>query len=90
MHYSALLPKVSDQTQRRVYKDEDVLMPQKIVSLFEPHTDIIVKGLGDVQFGHKINLATQQDGFITYCKIEEGNPADAMLYMPVLDASRAD
>jgi IS5 family transposase len=61
---------------------------QKIVSLFEPHTDIIVKGLRDVQFGHKINLATQQDGFITYCRIEEGNPADAVLYMPVLNASQ--
>ena len=89
-HYSELLPKIIDQTQRRVYNNEDVPVAQKIVSLFEPHTDIIVKGLRDVQFGHKINLATQQDGFITYCKIEEGNPSDAMLYMPVLDASQAD
>ena len=89
-HFMALLPKVIDQTQRRVYNDEDVPASQKIVSLFEPHTDIIVKGLRDVQFGHKVNLATQQDGFITYCRIEEGNPADALLYMPVLNASQTD
>jgi IS5 family transposase len=89
-HFRALLPIVVDQTQRRVYNDEDVPASQKIVSLFEPHTDIIVKGLRDVQFGHKINLATQQDGFITYCRIEEGNPADAVLYMPVLNASQTD
>ena len=89
-HYLALLPIVIDQTQRRVYNDEDVPASQKIVSLFEPHTDIIVKGLRDVQFGHKINLATQQDGFITYCRIEEGNPADTALYMPVLNASQSD
>lgn len=89
-HYSELLLNVIDQTQRRVYNDEDVPVSQKIVSLFEPHTDIIVKGLRDVQFGHKVNLATQQDGFITYCRIEEGNPADSMLYMPVLDACQAD
>ena len=89
-HFLSLLPIVIDQTQRRVFNDEDVPASQKIVSLFEPHTDIIVKGQRDVQFGHKINLATQQDGFITYCRIEEGNPADALLYMPVLDASQSD
>lgn len=89
-HYIALLLKVIDQTQRRVYDEEDVPASQKIVSIFEPHTDIIVKGQRDVQFGHKINLATQEDGFITYCNIENGNPADAVLYMPVLEACQAD
>lgn len=85
-----MLLRVIDQTQRRVYDEEDVPSSQKIVSIFEPHTDIIVKGLRDVQFGHKINLATQENGFITYCNIESGNPADATLYMPVLDACQAD
>ncbi len=89
-HFITLFPRVVDQTQRRVYNDEDVPASQKIVSLFEPHTDIIVKGLRDVQFGHKINLATQKDGFIIYCRIEDGNPADAVLYMPVLDACQID
>ena len=54
-HFLALLPLLIDQTQRRVFNDEDVPASQKIVSLFERHTDIIVKGLRDVQFGHKIN-----------------------------------
>ncbi len=89
-HFIALLLKVIDQTQRRVYDKEDVPASQKIVSIFEPHTDIIVKGLRDVQFGHKINLATQENGFITYCNIESGNPADATLYIPVLDACQTD
>lgn len=89
-HFIALLLKVIDQTQRRVYDEEDVPASQKIVSIFEPHTDIIVKGQRDVQFGHKINLATQRDGFIIYGRIEDGNPADAVLYMPVLDACQAD
>jgi len=53
-HFIALLLKVIDQTQRRVYDEEDVPASQKIVSIFEPHTDIIVKGQRDVQFGHKI------------------------------------
>ena len=32
-------------------------MTDKIVRLFEPHTDIIVKGAHDVRYGHKVNLA---------------------------------
>ncbi len=89
-HSLALLPKVIDQTQWCLYNNEDVPASQKIVSLFEPHTDIIVKGLRDLQFGHKINLATQKDGFIIYCRIEDGNPADAALYMPELEACQSD
>lgn len=89
-HYRALLLKVIDQTQRRVLHNEHVPASEKIVSLFEPHTDIIVKSLREVQYGHKINLATEQYGFITYLKIEDGNPADATLYQPVLEACKED
>lgn len=89
-HYRALLLKVIDQTQRRVLDNETVPAAEKIVSLFEPHTDIIVKSLRDVQYGHKINLATEQYGFITYLKIEDGNPADSTLCQPVLDACKED
>jgi len=83
-HYLGLLSHVIDQTQRRVYNDETVPAEQKIVSLFEEHTDIIVKGDRDVLYGHKVNLATQEDGYITYLKIEQGNPNDLNLYLPVL------
>lgn len=89
-HYRALLLKVIDQTQRRVFNDEKVPVSEKIVSLFEPHTDIIVKGAREVRYGHKVNLATQGDGFITYLNIEDGNPADKILYTPVLDACHND
>ena len=89
-HYRALLLKVIDQTQRRVFNEEKVPASEKIVSLFEPHTDIIVKGKRDVRYGHKVNLATQGDGFITYLNIEDGNPADKILYLPVLDACHND
>lgn len=85
-HYRSLLLKVVDQTQRRVFQQKTVPAAEKIVSLFEPHTDIIVKGKRDVEYGHKINLATQDDGVVTYLNIEKGNPADKILYMPILEA----
>ena len=84
-HYRKLLLRVVDQTQRRVFNEETVPASEKIVSLFEPHTDIIVKGKRDVEYGHKVNLATQDNGFVTYLNIEDGNPADKVLYLPVLD-----
>ncbi len=89
-HFRSLLLRVIDQTQRRVFQEEKVPASEKIVSLFEPHTDIIVKTNRDVQYGHKINLATQVDGFVTYLKIEDGNPSDKILFMPVLNASEKD
>lgn len=88
-HYGALLLRVIDQTERRVIHGEKVPASEKLVSLFEPHTDIIVKGLREVQYGHKVNLATEQYGFVTYFNIEDGNPADVTLYQTVLDACQA-
>ena len=89
-HYRGLLLRIIDQTQRRVFHGESVPASEKLVSLFEPHTDIIAKSPRKIQYGHKVNLATEQHGLITYFNIEDGNPADATLYRPVLDACEAD
>lgn len=89
-YYKPLIERVISQTERRVFDGESVPASEKVVSLFEPHTDIIVKGAREVRYGHKVNLATQGDGFITYLNIEDGNPADKILYTPVLDACHND
>ena len=84
-HYRDLLLRVVDQTIRRVIQKESVPACEKIVSLFEPHTDIIVKGRRDTQYGHKVNLSSDASGFITYFSIEAGNPSDKELFIPVLN-----
>jgi len=53
----------------------------KIFSIFEEHTDILVKGLRDIVFGHKVNLTSGKSNMILYCKIEQGNPSDSNLFM---------
>jgi IS5 family transposase len=58
---------------------------EKVVSLFEPHADIIVKGGREVQYGHKINLATGRSGLILDVVVETGNPADAERFLPMLE-----
>jgi len=85
-HYRDLMLNVVDQTVRRVIHHEKVPATEKIVSIFEPHTDVIVKGFRDIQYGHKINLASDQRGFITYLGIETGNPADSERFLPVVKA----
>ena len=84
LHYRDLLARVVDQTERRVLKGESVPASEKIVSIFEPHTDIIVKGQRDIAYGHKVNLSTDGSGFITTFMIEEGNPKDSDRFIPLL------
>ncbi|MBN2232600.1 MAG: ISNCY family transposase, partial [Deltaproteobacteria bacterium] len=45
-----LMRKVINQTERRVFNGEKVAASEKIVSLFEDHSDIIVKGKRDIQY----------------------------------------
>lgn len=85
-HYRALMLKVINQTQRRVINKENVPAAEKIVSIFEEHTDIIIKSRRETQYGHKVNLSTEANGFITHFSIEDGNPGDKGLFIPVLGA----
>ena len=55
----------------------------KLVSLFEPHADIIRKGR-EVAYGHKLNLTTGKSGLILDLVIEAGNPADRERLLPML------
>jgi len=84
-HYYDLAARVLDQTQRRIIGKEKVPSSEKIVSLFEEHTDIIIKGSRDIDYGHKINIASDAQGLLTSVFIEKGNPSDVERYFPVLD-----
>jgi IS5 family transposase len=84
-HYLELSYRVIDQTQRRVLGGEHLPSEQKIVSIFEPHTDIIVKDRRDVYYGHKLTLSTGASGLVLDCVIEQGNPADSTLAVRTIE-----
>src|SRR5215472_3187589 len=84
-HYQPLIERILSQSERRVFDGLAVPAGEKLVSLFEPHADIIVKGAGDVQYGHKLNLTTGKSGLILDVVVEAGNPADAERFLPMLD-----
>jgi transposase, IS5 family len=78
-HFLPLVKRVIDQTERRVLREESVPADEKLVSIFEPHTDIIRKDRRDTYFGHKVTLSTGHSGMVVDLVIEEGNPADSTL-----------
>jgi IS5 family transposase len=87
-HSAQLTEKVIDQTHRRVVLDKKVPAADKVVSIFEPHTDVIVKDRRDTIFGHKICLTGGPSNLILDCLIVEGNPADVDLAIPMLDRQK--
>jgi IS5 family transposase len=77
--------RVVDQTRRRVFDGEKVPAAEKVVSIFEPHTDIIIKDRRETHFGHKLLLATGSSGLVQYMAVLKGNPADSTLVEQALD-----
>jgi IS5 family transposase len=75
------------QTIRRVLQGESVPAPEKILSLFEPHTTVIRRGKAgkETEFGHKVWLDEVDGGIVTQWRVLEGNPADADQWQPALD-----
>jgi IS5 family transposase len=89
----SLLPKmekVYDMSLRHEIKGEAVPVGEKIFSIYEGHTDLIVKGAREVEFGHKVNLTTGRSNLILDCEIVDGNPKDSVLYEGVLGRVRSD
>jgi transposase, IS5 family len=84
-HYEPLIVRIIEQCERRVLRGEAVPAQQKLVSLFEPHADIILKGSREPCYGHKLNLTSGRSGLILDLVIEMGNPADSERFLPMLD-----
>ena len=60
--YEPLGWQVVDQSFRRVLQDEVVPAAEKVVSIFEEHTDIIVKDRRETLYGHKVFLSAGESG----------------------------
>jgi len=87
-HYITLALKVVSQTERRIVCGENVPASEKLVSIFEEHTDIIRKDRRDTFYGHKICLTGGASNLILDCQIFEGNPADSELTNTMFDRQK--
>ena len=82
-----LVEQVIQQAVRRLFHRQAVPASAKLVSLFEPHTQILRRGKApprDTEFGHKVNYSEVEPGLISdWQVIAQGNPPDEQL-LPAL------
>jgi IS5 family transposase len=79
--------RVVSQATRRVFEQEKVPAGEKIVSLFEAHTDIIRRNKAHkpTEYGHKVWLDEVDGGIVTRWEVLEGNPSDDQQWSPSLE-----
>lgn len=74
-YYKDMLIKHIDLVERRIIKDETIPASEKLVSIFETHTEWLQKGKSGrkkVELGHNMLIASDQFQFIVYHKVIEG------------------
>lgn len=75
------------QTKARVF-DGLSQLPGKIVSLFEPHTEIIRKGKASkpTEFGKLVQVQEAENQIITHYEVFDQRPSDRELLLPSVEA----
>ena len=77
-----LMIKVYRNAVKLQLKGIKVANADKVFSVFETHTDILVKGQREVEFGHKVLITRGSSNIILDHKVFEGNPSDKELLLP--------
>ena len=86
-HYVPLVSRVARQTQARIFEG-CLHFPDKLVSLFEPHTAVICKGKKHkpVEFGRLVRLDEVENGLVSDWAVAEGAASDQGQWEPALKA----
>ena len=82
---------VVSQARRRVLVGESVPNDEKLFSVFEPHTELLIRGKAGkpVEFGHMIQIQQVKEKFITDYAVFDRRPAEPALLAPALASHRA-
>ena len=88
--YEVLIERVIDQASRRVLEGEKVPNAEKLFSIFEPHTELLIRGkvAKPIEFGHMILVQQVEEKFITGYQVFEHRPNDATLVDAILKSHR--
>jgi len=81
--------RVVHQTKARIFGGV-TKSAEKIVSLFEPHTEIIRKGKAGKpnEFGNLVQLQEAENQIITHFDVYENRPSDQRLLVPAVETHR--
>lgn len=85
-----LIARVLHQTRARVLGG-DTQVPDKVLSLFEPHTEAIRKGkaVTPTEFGKLVTMQESEHQIVTAYQVHDRRPADKTLWVPALDTHSA-
>lgn len=86
-HYHKLGQQVVQQTVARVYDENKVPADQKIFSIFEEHTEMLVRGKAarNIEYGHMVNFEQVDGKFITHYQVFEKKPNEHLLLPAALE-----
>jgi transposase, IS5 family len=86
LHYINLTAKVCDNARRRVLHGETLTNDEKILSIFEPHTELIKRGKQPVpiQYGHNVLVIEDAAGFVIEHRVVDDGVLDQDLVVPVM------
>ena len=89
-HYLPLVTRIVEQADKRIMQGETLPPDEKLYSLFEAHTELIVRGKAGkpVEFGHKILIAQTGEKFIHHYQVMEKCIEDKELLMPAVEAHK--
>ena len=89
-HFLPLLEKVMTQTQQRVWGG-NCHVEGKVLSLFEPHTQVIRKGKAHKpnEFGRLVRIDEVENGIVSGYQVLVGNPDDRTAWIPALQQHQA-
>lgn len=90
-HYRALSQRVVAQARRRTLQGEAVPNPEKLFSIFEPHTELLKRGkaVRDIEFGHMIQIQQVEGKYITGYEVFATKPHAPTLLEPALENHKA-
>jgi len=85
-HYLPLVERVVDQAVRRVFEGEKVPADEKLYSIFEEHTELLIRGKAnkEIEFGHMVLIGQTEQKFITQYEVLRHRVADKDLVDDIL------
>lgn len=87
LHYRVLGAQVIDQAHRRAIDKQQVPNEEKIFSIFEPHTELLIRGKAGkpIEFGHMIQIQQVEGKFITDYEVFDRKPVEHELVEPAIE-----
>ena len=89
-HYLPLAEQCVHQARERVLNGNAVPNDKKIFSIFEPHTELLIRGKAgkEMEFGHMVEINQVEGGLITHYATHPKRPAEPPLLVQAVETHK--